>query len=509
MSRLIHERPAPRTARAALRLVETPPARVDAPRIHSGARWAKRYRAMLRATDSAVLTAAVFAGGAIGWSMDGLALSGALAPLTYAALSTAVALTWIAALGAHQTRSISVIGAGALEYKRVASATLLAFGVLAMAFLVLQTPATRGFFLVALPVGLAAVFTNRWLWRKWLIRQRDQGSYLSRAIVVGDSPDIEYVLGQISRLSCSPYDIVGVAADDDGFATRRHGTRIVSTVSGLDGVADAVLEYEADTVIVAGRPRHRSDDYVRSLSWELERTGASLVLASRLTDVAGPRISFSPVEGLPLMHVELPQFEGRKHLLKRGLDIVASASGLLVLLPVLAGIAVLIKLDSPGPVLFRQERVGKNGRTFSMLKFRSMVATAEQDLAGLLEQNEGNGVLFKLRNDPRVTPLGRVLRKFSLDELPQLWNVLRGDMSIVGPRPPLPREVDAYERFVHRRLYIKPGLTGMWQVSGRSELSWDESVRLDLYYVENWSLTVDLMIIWRTVKVVLKPQGAY
>jgi exopolysaccharide biosynthesis polyprenyl glycosylphosphotransferase len=464
---------------------------------------------MLRATDAAVLTAAVFAGGAIGWSLDGSAVPGELSPVFYATLCGVVALTWIAALGAHQTRSIRVIGAGALEYKRVASATLLAFGVLAIAFLVLQTPATRGFFLVAFPVGLTALVANRWLWRKWLIRQRDAGSYLSRAIVVGDSADVDYVLGQIGRLACSPYDIVGIAADDDAFATRRLGSRIVSTVSGLDSVANAVLEYEADTVIVAGRPRHRSDDYVRSLSWELERTGASLVLASRLTDVAGPRISFSPVEGLPLMHVELPQFEGRKHLLKRGLDVVASALGLLALLPILAVIAVLIKLDSPGPVLFRQERVGKNGRTFSMLKFRSMVVTAEQDLAGLLDQNEGNGVLFKLRDDPRVTPLGRVLRKFSLDELPQLWNVLRGDMSIVGPRPPLPREVDAYERFVHRRLYIKPGLTGMWQVSGRSELSWDESVRLDLYYVENWSLTVDLMIIWRTVKVVLKPEGAY
>jgi exopolysaccharide biosynthesis polyprenyl glycosylphosphotransferase len=482
---------------------------VDAPRIHSGARWAKRYRAMLRASDAAVITAAVFVAGAVGFRLDSPNLPGLSVPVAYAALSGAVALVWIAALGAYQTRGIRVIGAGALEYKRVASGTMLAFGVLAMAFLVLQTEATRGYFLIGLPAGLLALLVNRWLWRKWLVRQRDNGSYLSRAIIVGDSADVEYVLGQIGRMSCSPYDVVGVSVDHDVFPTRRLSSRTVSTISGLDDVADAVLEYEADTVIVAGRPRHRSDDYVRSLSWELERTGAALVLASRLTDVAGPRIHFSPVEGLPLMHVELPQFEGRKHLLKRGLDIAASALGLLMLLPALTAIAVLIKLDSPGPVLFRQERVGRNGRTFNMVKFRSMVATAEDDLAGLLDRNEGAGVLFKIRNDPRVTPLGRVLRKYSLDELPQLWNVLRGDMSIVGPRPPLPREVDAYEGSVHRRLYIKPGLTGMWQVSGRSELSWDESVRLDLYYVENWSLTVDLIIIWRTVRVVLKPQGAY
>jgi exopolysaccharide biosynthesis polyprenyl glycosylphosphotransferase len=215
------------------------------------------------------------------------------------------------------------------------------------------------------------------------------------------------------------------------------------------------------------------------------------------------------VEGLPLIHVEIPQFDGGKHLVKRVMDVTLAGLALLFLSPVFAMLAVLIRLDSEGSALFSQERVGRDGRIFRIYKFRSMVSAAPELLADLIANSEVNGVLFKMKNDPRVTRVGRTLRKFSLDELPQLWNVLRGDMSLVGPRPPLPKEVSTYEDHVHRRLYIKPGLTGMWQVNGRSNLSWEESVRLDLYYVENWSLLGDLIILWRTVKVVTQPVGAY
>ncbi len=209
------------------------------------------------------------------------------------------------------------------------------------------------------------------------------------------------------------------------------------------------------------------------------------------------------------MHVELPNYDGGKHLLKRMLDVTLASLALLVLIPVFLVVAAAIRRDSAGPVLFRQVRVGRNGGTFRMLKFRSMVSTAEADLLDLLDQNEGSGPLFKLKNDPRITRVGRTLRKYSIDELPQFWNVLVGDMSLVGPRPPLPAEVQGYEDHVHRRLFIKPGLTGMWQVNGRSNLSWEESVRLDLYYVENWSLTGDLIILWRTFRVLVAPVGAY
>ncbi|MDQ1553090.1 MAG: hypothetical protein QOK46_168, partial [Microbacteriaceae bacterium] len=264
----------------------------------------------------------------------------------------------------------------------------------------------------------------------------------------------------------------------------------------------------ADGVVVAGQPKDGSD-FIHDLAWDLEGRTMELILATSLANVAGPRVHFRPVDGLPLLHVEIPQFEGGKHALKRVLDIVASGLALVALAPLFLVLAILIRLDSPGPALFSQERVGRGGNTFRILKFRSMVSNAPTLQAGLAALNEGGGLLFKMRNDPRVTRLGRVLRKYSLDELPQFWNVFVGDMSLVGPRPPLKCEVDGYEDPVHRRLYIKPGLTGMWQVNGRSELSWEESVRLDLYYVENWSITGDLIIMWRTFKVIVHPVGAY
>jgi len=316
------------------------------------------------------------------------------------------------------------------------------------------------------------------------------------------------VVSQVDKKSGAAYRIVGLALPEGQNLDATFARSVVPVISRLEDVAAAVRAIGADVVIVAGKPRG-SINYIRDLGWELEGSGAELVVAASLTNVAGPRIHFRPVEGLPLMHVELPQFEGGKHLLKRFVDVALSGLALLALTPVFAIVAISIRRDSSGPVLFRQERVGRNGQTFRMLKFRSMVQTAETDLAALKEMNEGSGVLFKMKNDPRVTGVGQVLRRFSLDELPQFWNVFMGHMSLVGPRPPLESEVEGYERHVHRRLYIKPGLTGMWQVNGRSDLSWEESVRLDLYYVENWSLTGDLIILWRTFRVITHPVGAY
>jgi exopolysaccharide biosynthesis polyprenyl glycosylphosphotransferase len=194
---------------------------------------------------------------------------------------------------------------------------------------------------------------------------------------------------------------------------------------------------------------------------------------------------------------------------KRLFDVLVAGTMVIVASPVMALVAIMVKLDSPGPVFFKQERVGIEGARFGMLKFRSMVVDAEDQLAEVSQHNEGAGVLFKMKKDPRVTRVGVVLRKFSLDELPQLFNILGGSMSLVGPRPPLPSEVEAYEHDVRRRLLVKPGLTGLWQVSGRSNLSWQDSVRLDLYYVENWSLAGDLIILLRTVRAVFRSTGAY
>jgi exopolysaccharide biosynthesis polyprenyl glycosylphosphotransferase len=201
--------------------------------------------------------------------------------------------------------------------------------------------------------------------------------------------------------------------------------------------------------------------------------------------------------------------EGGQGVAKRLFDVLASTLLIIVSSPLMAVVAILVKVESSGPVLFKQERVGMEGKHFPMLKFRSMVLDAEQHLTDLAHHNEGSGLLFKMKNDPRVTRVGKLLRKFSLDELPQLFNVFAGSMSLVGPRPPLPSEVAAYEQDVRRRLLVKPGLTGLWQVSGRSNLSWQDSVRLDLYYVENWSLAGDLMILLRTFRAVFRGAGAY
>ena len=247
---------------------------------------------------------------------------------------------------------------------------------------------------------------------------------------------------------------------------------------------------------------------MRLLGWKLADAHISLIMAPATTDIAGPRMHMQPLNGLPLVHVSTPRITGLSAFFKRVVDVVASGLGLILLSPLFVVVALMVKRDG-GPVFFLQSRVGLNGELFKMVKFRSMRTDAEEVKKRLMEQNEGNGVLFKMKDDPRITPVGKFIRKYSIDELPQLWNVFIGDMSLVGPRPPLVEEVEQYEDIAYRRLLVKPGITGLWQVSGRSDLSWEESVRLDLYYVENWSLTGDFIILLRTVRAVFAKEGAY
>ena len=470
--------------------------------------WARKFRALLAASDITIIALAVVVAFIARFWLGETTTSFAKVAANYWLVTAVIIGTWIVTLSAHHTRDTSIIGMGLAEYQGVVKASVLAFGLLAIAAVILKVDVARGYFTLAFPLGIIGLLISRWVWRGWLIRQRRGGKFLSRAVVVGSRLDVEYVIGQIDRKAVTAYDVVGACVDNPTDNQIVVNSFTVPVVSNLHHVADAAANLKIDAVIVAGQPNVGSH-FIRDLAWDLEGTAAELVVASRLTNIAGPRIRFRPVEGLPLMHVELPQFAVGKHVLKRVFDLVVSAIAIVILLPLLAMIAILVNQDSPGPVLFRQERVGRDGKLFHILKFRSMVQSAEDDLAGLLDKNDGAGILFKMKNDPRVTRTGRFLRKYSIDELPQLWNILIGDMSLVGPRPPLPLEVESYEERVHRRLYIKPGLTGMWQVNGRSNLDWDESVRLDLYYVENWSLTGDLVIIWRTFKVLRRAVGAY
>ncbi|WP_395245676.1 sugar transferase [Agromyces sp. MMS24-K17] len=471
-------------------------------------RWRHRYRDRLRITDAAVVTAATLAAVAVRLAVVGESTIATEPAWQRIGVPILIAGTWLLFLAAFRTRAPHVTGSGVTEYKRVLNASAAAFGILAMVILVLDVTSARWYFLVALPIGAITLLGGRWLWRRWLLAQRRYGHYLSRAIVVGTMGDIEYVVRQVDRNGAAGLHVVGIVTDDEPSAAVAIGDRTIPVLGRIEGAAAAAAASRADAVVVTG---HIDADgtRLRRLGWDLEGTGAELVLSSSLADVAGPRIHFRPVEGLPLLHVEIPTFDGWRHVVKRAFDVLFALVALVLISPVLLVVAVTVKLDSPGPVFFRQTRCGRDGRTFEMLKFRSMVQTAEEDLAGLVDQNQGAGLLFKLRDDPRVTRVGRVLRAYSLDELPQFWNILVGDMSVVGPRPPLVSEVESYDGVVSRRLMIKPGLTGLWQISGRSDLSWEESVRLDLYYVENWSIAGDLMIIWRTVRAVVRPNGAY
>ncbi|WP_312180587.1 sugar transferase [Arthrobacter sp.] len=470
-------------------------------------RWRRQYRAGLVSTDFVVTVLALGTGWAAVLTLTNRGVT--VEALRHVGFLLLLLIAWNVGLAVYRTREERLLGTGADEYKRTATATLRMFAGVALFMVIFQRDMPGTVLAVSLPLGLGGLFLSRWCWRKWLTSQRKLGHYLSRVVVFGGSEDVAYVVKQVSAHASAAYEVAGLVVPG-GAGEELEGV----LESGLplatdpEEITEQVRELGANAVIVAG-PVPGGNRYIRELGWRLENTSTELILASSLTNVAGPRIHWRPVEGLPLMHVELPQYSGGKHLLKRCLDIVFASMGLLVLAPVFAMLSMIVHYDSAGPVIFHQQRVGVRGRTFQMLKFRSMVIDAEQRLPTLKNRNQGAGVLFKLKQDPRVTRCGRWMRRYSLDELPQLWNVLRGDMSLVGPRPPLPSEVKGYQGSTHRRLLIKPGLTGLWQINGRSNLAWDESIRLDLFYVENWSLTGDLMIMWRTVRVMVRPDGAY
>jgi len=417
-------------------------------------------------------------------------------------------LAWFAALRATAPHELRRVAAARPDYRSVIAGTALAFGLLTASAAFLPALTVRTDLVVTLPLGLALLLVGRAMWRSHLARARAAGRHLPRAVIVGTGPQVDFVIRQLGRTPIASYVVGGIVRIGDLVSVAELPESDILAFEGAESVREAAMTTRADAVIVAGGPQE-SADFLQSLAWQLERTPTELVLASALDGVRQSRIFFDTSAGLPLLRVASPTFSGGKHIVKRVMDIAISGLALLVTAPILGVLALLVRFDSKGPALFRQERIGVDGSTFTMFKFRSMVMTAEADLAALVAQNEGSGVLFKLKRDPRVTRVGAIMRKYSLDELPQLWNIFIGDMSLVGPRPPLGREVAEYEQHVHRRLTIKPGLTGAWQVSGRSDLSWDESVRLDLLYVENWSIWGDLKILMRTVKVVIDPAGAY
>jgi len=466
--------------------------------------WSRRRLLSRRTVDAAAIAVSISAGFVVGTLLDTRAAD--LLPRAGSLLL--LGLAWFVALRVTAPHERRRVAAARPDYRSVVGGTAAAFGVLAAIAAFVPNLGLRVDLLVTLPLGLGALLAGRAVWRARLAKARAAGRHLPRAVIVGTGSQVDFVIRQLGRTPIASYAVGGIVRIGDVASIAELPESDIVAYRGAESVREAALTTRADAVIVAGGPEE-SAGFLQSLAWQLERTSTELVLASALDSVSQGRIFFDTSAGLPLIRVASPTFSGGKHIVKRAMDIAVSGLALLVAAPAMGVLALLVRFDSKGPALFRQERIGVDGNTFTMFKFRSMVVTAEADLAALLEQNEGSGVLFKLKRDPRVTRIGAIMRKYSLDELPQLWNIFIGDMSLVGPRPSLAREVAEYEEHVHRRLNIKPGLTGAWQVSGRSDLSWDESVRLDLLYVENWSIWGDLKIIMRTVKVVVDPAGAY
>lgn len=477
--------------------------------------WQKRYATRLLATDFVIL-ALVISSVQFFWlgfddtarfafpTSSGGQFSG---EVSYGVVSGVILILWMTVLIAGGSVDSRVMGVGQTEYRKVTDGGIGLFAAVASVIFVMKLDVARGYLLVTFAIGIGALVISRWLWRKWLKSHRMRGDYSNKVVLVGSRSSIRHISTELAKQPWAGYHVVGAALAQDPRDSGVLAIGKVPVISDFDGVRDAMDIIGADTVIITG-----ADDLdaqrVRELGWELEDGEYSLVMAPSLTDVSGPRIHSRPVAGLPLMHVETPKYTGLRVVMKRSFDLAATLAIAVLLAPVVIVLALLIKLTSPGPLLYRSERIGQGGEPFQMLKFRSMRAGADKELQVLLQaQGTSESPLFKVHNDPRITPIGRVLRKYSLDELPQLFNVLGGSMSLIGPRPQIAAEVALYSDAHRRRLIMRPGVTGLWQVSGRSELDWEQAVRLDLYYIENWSLTGDIVILFRTVKAVVIPGG--
>jgi exopolysaccharide biosynthesis polyprenyl glycosylphosphotransferase len=474
------------------------------------ARWQQPYSARLRITDSVIVCVAVALAQFVRFG-DSPNTSGYPGPVM-TLFSVLFAALWLSSMSMFQTRSTRMIGAGIDEYRRIASASFWTFGFIAIVTLLAKIELARGYLAVALPVGTIGLLASRNLWRKHVWRRRAQGQYQSMVLAIGDRPGVSHLAHQLIRNPNDGYVVVGVCIP--GYGPARGETLTVAgqqiAILGDETAAvSAIAGCGADTVAVT-RTEHFGVHGIRDLMWRLETMDVDLVVSPGVVDVAGARLTLKPIAGFSLLHVDKPQYEGAQRFQKRTFDFCFALAALAATSPLLIAAAIGIKATSKGPVFYRAERIGLDGKPFTMLKFRTMVDGADTQVERLLPLNEGaGGMLFKIRQDPRVTPIGKILRRFSIDELPQFINVLKQDMSVVGPRPPLRREVENYDGEVKRRLLVKPGVTGLWQVSGRSDLSWEDSVRLDLSYVDNWSMTGDLLIIARTLKAVLSSDGAY
>ncbi|MEZ0342887.1 sugar transferase [Mycobacterium sp. pV006] len=480
------------------------------PVVSRSPRWERAYATRLLITDTAVVVLSVLLAQYLRFGHA--AVSDVEASKQLTGFSAAFVVVWLSALSIFRTRSLRVIGTGIDEYRRVLSASFWTFGVIAIVTLLLRLEVARGYLAVALPVGAVGLVVSRHLWRGVLARGRARGDIQTTVVAIGDRAEVSILASELTRNPVHGYRIVGIGipgyGDPCGETVAING-RQVPIIGNEHAAVATVARGGVDTLAITGT-EHFGVQGIRDLTWTLDELDVDLVVSPGVMDVTEARLVMRPVANFPLIHVEKPQYHGAARFAKRAFDFTFALIALIAAAPVMLVAAAAIKFTSRGPVFYCAERIGKDGQPFTMLKFRTMVDGADRQVVDLLARNEfDGGVLFKMRDDPRVTPVGRLLRRLSIDELPQFVNVLKQDMSVVGPRPPLRREVESYDGKVSRRLLVKPGITGLWQVNGRSDLSWDESVRLDLSYIENWSMAGDLVIIGKTLRAVLRHEGAY
>jgi exopolysaccharide biosynthesis polyprenyl glycosylphosphotransferase len=492
-------------------LTNSRPQRAAAARPRIAAReWERRVRRRVALTDALAVYVAVIVAFVVRFGIGELGEMDSVTVRNHHAITSLVLIVvWLAALWLSDSLDLKLMGAGSQEYARVSNVTIAVFGGAAIVAYLSRWDLGRAYVAIALPLGLVLLNVGRFEMRRLLVAERRAGHHLNRAVVVGCRDTVEHLIAELRQAPQAGIEIVAACITPHPMVELVETTPKVAGVPVVGDIASAaayVAAHSVDTVVVTGSDEV-TPKILKRLAWDLEPHGTDLVVVPGITDVAGPRIHLRQVPGMPLMHVEAPGYSGPEQRLKRAFDVVVSTLLILVFSLPLAVTAVAIKATSPGPVLFKQTRIGMDGKPFQVFKFRSMVVDAEARLHEVL--GEEAGIFYKPKNDPRVTRVGAFIRRYSIDELPQLINVLLGSMSLVGPRPQVPLEVEQYDHEVGRRLLVKPGMTGLWQVSGRNNLDLEQSVRLDLYYVDNWSMTEDFLILIRTMRAVVGRDGAY
>ena len=424
--------------------------------------------------------------------------------LNPATLAWAIGIIWLVTLKFNGSREDRIIGSGSDEYKRILGSSITVLSLLALAALFLKLDVSRLFVGNSLLIGTVSLILGRWIWRQWLRNKREHNLLKERVAIAGPAALIQELADKLTKDKQGPYTPALLIP----LSGKLEST--IKTESNFDDPATTLKRHKLDALIVVGTDT-MSSKHLKQIAWNMEKSNATLIVAPGLLEVAGPRVHTRPISGMPLIEIDSPKFSGSKYIVKQVFDLTLATVALVLTSPIMFIAAIAVKADG-GPIFFLQERRGKDGKLFKMIKFRSMIVGADKLHEQLKKQKQKeltNSNMFKDPADPRITKVGKFIRKYSIDELPQIFNVLKGDMSMVGPRPPLPSEVKEYENHVHRRLYVKPGITGIWQVSGRSSLSWEDTVRLDLRYVENWSLLSDVIIIVKTIYVVMKKDGAH